>query len=193
MDTNQLEVEKMEYLRLCNDISSIESKYEKIFTIGITIVSIMFIYGMKERVYEVFFIVPLSLILLIIYHAAMVISIIVMASYKEHLEKRINLKIKDDILVWESALVKKLIVGSAPYIIIQTVLIILGLVISALSFIQIYKHFPLFVFIVSLSIFFIIALIALLVVANPYRYFKKAHEAIQKYTTKSEKGQTVKQ
>lgn len=96
------EVLLTEYARLCSDVRSIESTNEKLLGFGFTLISLAAVAGLYQHVYQVFFLLPVSVVGTLAYVAASYNALYSMAGYKRHLEDLLNEAVGEPLLLWES-------------------------------------------------------------------------------------------
>jgi len=164
---NQLDILKLEYIRICDYINILEGSADKVFSIFFGANGAALIYGLVKDVEEVFYITPLVIIWVLSYYLYTLDKVLTLGGYKEHLENAINKLVHKNILIWESILVKKNIKNKFIYIINRIVHIFLGLIILSLSGYKIFIinkiHFISFiVMILFILLIFIISYIKIL-------------------------------
>jgi len=95
------EVLLQEYLRVCTEIRALESYNDKIVGFGMTLMTIAFAYGIAEKVYVVFLILPFSLLGVFAYFVMNLRWIHRMGGYKYELEVKLNQTAGKRAAVWE--------------------------------------------------------------------------------------------
>jgi hypothetical protein len=90
-----------EYDRVCNEIRSIESSNEKAVGFGLTIVGAGFAYGIQQNALEIFYFLPVALVMVVCYAILHQSYVFWFGGYKRALEEKLNLLIGDRVLAWE--------------------------------------------------------------------------------------------
>ncbi|MEJ7925771.1 hypothetical protein WG908_03260 [Sphingobium sp. AN641] len=90
-----------EYLRLCNDIRSIESSGDRVLSIAVALLGLVATTGIVQKADAVFILLPVAIIGVLMYAMTVYVWIFSMGGYKSHLEDLINSSIGEKILLWE--------------------------------------------------------------------------------------------
>jgi hypothetical protein len=90
-----------EYVRVSSSIQGQESQSDKILSIGVTIISVTAAAGIAQKVYAIFFLVPMAVIAISLYALSTYFYIQSLAGYKRHLEDLLNDPVGEGLLIWE--------------------------------------------------------------------------------------------
>lgn len=96
-----------EYERVSATILAQESQSDKILNIGVTIISLSAAAGVAQKVYGVFFLVPVAIVTITLYTLMTYFYIQSLAGYKRHIEALINEYVGQQLLIWERIVMRR--------------------------------------------------------------------------------------
>lgn len=91
-----------EYERVCGEIRALEGNNEKIVGFGITIVTAGFVYGIGNRISEIFLFIPIGFDGVLFYAILQYYRVLRFGGYKKFLEEQINKGMGEKVLIWEA-------------------------------------------------------------------------------------------
>ncbi len=142
-----------EYKKISDDIRSLEGKYEKILTVGTSLIGILSFYGVKENIVVLNILLPYTLLYIMAYVSMCLRSIALLGYYKSKIETKLNRLAGKDILVWENIFMKKRYNLGLPFIMNQLLLFIIIVLIVLYSFYDVWVNFGMKVLGIDLIVF----------------------------------------
>lgn len=101
IDKGRLDIFRMEYLRVCDEIRSIESNNDKVLRLAITLIGAGFLYGIKSNLMEMYYFMPFAIAGVFSYGVLQYYFIYSYGGYKKNLERNINNILRAPVLIWE--------------------------------------------------------------------------------------------
>jgi hypothetical protein len=130
-----------EYARLRNETFSVEGRSDHVVGITVTLLGLLFLYGVREAHEEVFFILPFLVYALSFYVLKFFHDMCVRRGYLQALEGQINRMSGANVLIWENYLVPRFLLFArcAPGLGFNLVVLLLAVGIVA------YSHYVVFI------------------------------------------------
>jgi hypothetical protein len=101
MHAEALNALRAEHDRVCAEIRAIESNNDKIINLGVTLITVGFLYGATNHIEEIYFFLPLAIFSVYAYATLQYYFIAWFGGYKKNIEEEINHIFGHKVLIWE--------------------------------------------------------------------------------------------
>ena len=109
----KVEIMLSEYRDCWNQIRHFTGAADRALTLGATVISSLLFFGVKEKVLEIYFLMPIATGIVFFYWFYLTAEILTMGGYRKSIETKINEEIGESVLIWESIVVSNLLKSSS--------------------------------------------------------------------------------